>query len=141
MIAHISEVVCQNSHAERDLRRDYLGHAQTLVCQEAALAHASESLRLRRAELCLPRPALRPPAGPGWIHEIKHDGFRHPLMRTKRLWNQRLWKGFRMTAQGCVSAPQGAIHRAKLVPASVRWRLSLRSLMSLMWSTQLSVFR
>jgi bifunctional non-homologous end joining protein LigD len=32
--------------------------------------------RLRRAELCLPRPALRPPAGPGWIHEIKHDGFR-----------------------------------------------------------------
>ena len=32
--------------------------------------------RLRRAELCLPRLALRPPAGPGWIHEIKHDGFR-----------------------------------------------------------------
>jgi bifunctional non-homologous end joining protein LigD len=25
---------------------------------------------------CLPRPALVPPAGPGWIHEIKHDGFR-----------------------------------------------------------------
>jgi bifunctional non-homologous end joining protein LigD len=25
---------------------------------------------------CLPRPALAPPAGPGWIHEIKHDGFR-----------------------------------------------------------------
>jgi bifunctional non-homologous end joining protein LigD len=24
----------------------------------------------------LPRPALAPPAGPGWIHEIKHDGFR-----------------------------------------------------------------
>jgi hypothetical protein len=41
------------------------------------------------------------------------------VMRTKRLWNQRLWKGFRMTAQGCVSAPQGVIHRAKLVPASV----------------------
>ena len=48
---------------------------------------------------------------------------RPSVMRTKRLWNQRLWKGFRMTAQGCVSAPQGAIHRAKLVPASVRWRL------------------
>ena len=27
-------------------------------------------------ELCLPSPAKRPPAGPGWIHEIKHDGFR-----------------------------------------------------------------
>jgi ATP dependent DNA ligase domain len=24
----------------------------------------------------LPRPAKKPPAGPGWIHEIKHDGFR-----------------------------------------------------------------
>jgi bifunctional non-homologous end joining protein LigD len=32
----------------------------------------------RRAtiEPCLPRPAKEPPAGPGWIHEIKHDGFR-----------------------------------------------------------------
>ncbi|HEY5065065.1 MAG TPA: hypothetical protein VIJ04_09640 [Xanthobacteraceae bacterium] len=27
-------------------------------------------------EPCLPSPAKRPPAGPGWIHEIKHDGFR-----------------------------------------------------------------
>jgi ATP-dependent DNA ligase len=26
--------------------------------------------------LCLPRPAKDPPSGPGWIHEIKHDGFR-----------------------------------------------------------------
>jgi bifunctional non-homologous end joining protein LigD len=27
-------------------------------------------------EPCLPSPAQRPPAGPNWIHEIKHDGFR-----------------------------------------------------------------
>ena len=27
-------------------------------------------------EPCLPSPAKVPPAGPGWIHEIKHDGFR-----------------------------------------------------------------
>jgi len=27
-------------------------------------------------ERCLPSPAKRPPPGPGWIHEIKHDGFR-----------------------------------------------------------------
>ena len=32
--------------------------------------------RLWCAELCLPRLALRPPAGPGWSHEIEHDGFR-----------------------------------------------------------------
>jgi bifunctional non-homologous end joining protein LigD len=27
-------------------------------------------------EPCLPRPAKHPPTGGGWIHEIKHDGFR-----------------------------------------------------------------
>ena len=27
-------------------------------------------------EPCLPRPAKQPPEGCGWIHEIKHDGFR-----------------------------------------------------------------
>ena len=32
--------------------------------------------QVRRYEPCLPRPAKEPPAGPGWIHEIKHDGFR-----------------------------------------------------------------
>ncbi len=25
---------------------------------------------------CLPRPIDTPPTGPGWVHEIKHDGFR-----------------------------------------------------------------
>jgi bifunctional non-homologous end joining protein LigD len=25
---------------------------------------------------CLPSPAERPPSGPNWIHEIKHDGYR-----------------------------------------------------------------
>jgi bifunctional non-homologous end joining protein LigD len=32
--------------------------------------------QLKRYQPCLPRPAKAPPAGPGWIHEIKHDGFR-----------------------------------------------------------------
>jgi len=32
--------------------------------------------QVRRYEPCLPRPAKEPPVGPGWIHEIKHDGFR-----------------------------------------------------------------
>src|SRR5205807_10307768 len=41
------------------------------------------SLRSERAapalgiiEPCLPSPAKAPPSGPGWLHEIKHDGFR-----------------------------------------------------------------
>ena len=33
--------------------------------------------------LCLPRPAKEPPAGAGWIHEIKHDGFRILARRDK----------------------------------------------------------
>jgi ATP-dependent DNA ligase len=32
--------------------------------------------RVGRYEPCLPRLAKELPAGPGWIHEIKHDGFR-----------------------------------------------------------------
>src|SRR5689334_3938687 len=32
--------------------------------------------QLTRIEPCLPRAATQPPAGRGWIHEIKHDGFR-----------------------------------------------------------------
>jgi bifunctional non-homologous end joining protein LigD len=27
-------------------------------------------------EPCLPSPAKVPPSGPGWLHELKHDGFR-----------------------------------------------------------------
>jgi len=27
-------------------------------------------------EPCLPSPAKAPPSGPGWLHEMKHDGFR-----------------------------------------------------------------
>ena len=36
----------------------------------------SRMLRRPILEPCLPRPAKQPLAGPGWIHEIKHDGFR-----------------------------------------------------------------
>ncbi len=35
-------------------------------------------------EPCLPRLAKEPPAGPGWIHEIKHDGFRIVAHRDTR---------------------------------------------------------
>ena len=30
---------------------------------------------------CLPSRADRPPSGPGWVHEIKHDGFRMMVRR------------------------------------------------------------
>src|SRR6516164_7889395 len=34
-------------------------------------------------EPCLPSPAKVPPSGPGWLHEIKHDGFRIMARRDK----------------------------------------------------------
>ena len=33
-------------------------------------------LRTGFIEPCLPSPAERPPVGPAWVHEIKHDGYR-----------------------------------------------------------------
>jgi bifunctional non-homologous end joining protein LigD len=39
-------------------------------------ASMSRPRRSLAIEPCLPSPAKEPPAGPGWIHEIKHDGFR-----------------------------------------------------------------
>jgi hypothetical protein len=42
----------------------------------AALIIAFMLRRRPMLEPCLPRPAKEPPAGPGWIHEIKYDGFR-----------------------------------------------------------------
>jgi bifunctional non-homologous end joining protein LigD len=44
---------------------------------------------LPRFEACLPRPAEQPPAGPGWIHEIKHDGVR--ILAHRRGRNVRLF--------------------------------------------------
>ena len=35
-------------------------------------------------EPCLPRRAAAPPAEPGWLHEIKHDGFRIMARRDSR---------------------------------------------------------
>src|SRR5688572_9162911 len=32
-------------------------------------------------EFCQPTRAERPPSGPGWIHEIKHDGYRMMIRR------------------------------------------------------------
>ena len=59
-------------------------------CASLLRSSATRELRRRlraerafpRFDPCLPRPAQEPPAGPGWIHEIKHDGFRiHGLLR------------------------------------------------------------
>src|SRR5262249_16860499 len=40
--------------------------------------------RLGIIEPCLPSPAKAPPSGSGWLHEIKHDGFRILARRNSR---------------------------------------------------------
>jgi ATP-dependent DNA ligase len=35
-------------------------------------------------EPCLPSKAVRPPSGPLWVHEIKHDGYRLMVRRATR---------------------------------------------------------
>jgi bifunctional non-homologous end joining protein LigD len=49
-----------------------------MVWQSFALPLLRSSMLHHRVSLepCLPRPAKEPPTGAGWIHEIKHDGFR-----------------------------------------------------------------
>jgi ATP-dependent DNA ligase len=32
-------------------------------------------------EPCLPSKVVRPPSGPSWVHEIKHDGYRLMVRR------------------------------------------------------------
>jgi bifunctional non-homologous end joining protein LigD len=44
--------------------------------------------RSRPFEPCLPRTAKQAPTGPGWIHEINHDGF--------RIWARRDARGVRL---------------------------------------------
>jgi ATP-dependent DNA ligase len=44
-----------------------------------SVAYRKLERRIKRSvnfEPCLPRSAKEPPSGAGWIHEIKHDGFR-----------------------------------------------------------------
>jgi ATP-dependent DNA ligase len=60
-------------------------------------------------EPCLPSPAAKPPAGTGWLHEIKHDGFRMLVRREAagvRLFtrNGHDWTGrFPLIARGALS--------------------------------------
>jgi hypothetical protein len=49
---------------------------QPYVAAIMALLRERTHPELEFIEPCLPSPVNAPPSGPGWIHEIKHDGFR-----------------------------------------------------------------
>jgi bifunctional non-homologous end joining protein LigD len=64
-------------------------------------------------EPCIPTLAAKPPAGPGWVHEIKHDGYRLIVRRdgeTVRLFTRR---GYDWTDRYPAIATAAAKARAK----------------------------
>jgi ATP-dependent DNA ligase len=79
-----SSAVCIISTCGFDLRQGQRSRGASprgRLDSAAATPNYSGMLRVRPdlvgfIEPCLPSAADRLPAGPGWIHEIKHDGFR-----------------------------------------------------------------
>jgi bifunctional non-homologous end joining protein LigD len=47
-----------------------------MAASRYAVAMRSRRLPAGFIEPCIPTLAAKPPAGPGWVHEIKHDGYR-----------------------------------------------------------------
>jgi len=56
--------------------RSFCGRPDSIPAGLGIILAACCGVRNRFIEPCLPSRAKRPPAGPDWIHEIKHDGFR-----------------------------------------------------------------
>ena len=52
-----------------------LGYRRQCLAKSPKTADAQSPL-LGRVKPCLPMAAPCPPAGPEWLHEIKHDGYR-----------------------------------------------------------------
>jgi bifunctional non-homologous end joining protein LigD len=103
---------------------------------------------------CIPTRAHKPPVGPGWVHEIKHDGYRLQVRRTGdtvRLFTRRGydWSGwypaitvtamqlraesFTLDGEAVVCGPDGvavfdAIHRHGTVSAAMLYAFDLLEL-------------
>jgi ATP-dependent DNA ligase len=78
---------------------------------------------------CLPSPAERPPSGPEWVHEIKHDGYRlmarrdgagvRLLTRNGHDWSPRyplIVEAVNMRLEGIVSKRLGSRYRSGRSP-------------------------
>jgi ATP-dependent DNA ligase len=59
--------------------KDSTPRRQHPICSHHVVAFPPGAFRLHSALPAIP--AERPPTGPGWIHEIKHDGFRMMVRR------------------------------------------------------------
>jgi bifunctional non-homologous end joining protein LigD len=103
---------------------------------------------------CIPNGAVKPPAGPGWVHEIKHDGYRLQVRRVDdqvRLFTRRGydWSGrypaiavtatllrarsFTLNGEAVVCRPDGvaifdALHRRGTVTEAMLYAFDLLEL-------------
>ena len=66
----------QRSGASRTRNARILDYLLRMVSRKSTAPHSSGFV-----EPCRPSKAPRPPAGPMWVHEIKHDGFRLMVRR------------------------------------------------------------
>jgi ATP-dependent DNA ligase len=76
-------------------------------------------------EPCIPSRAPMPPAGPGWVHEIKHDGYRLILRRdgdAVRLFTRRGhdWTDCYPAIAGAATKLRATADQSALAPASDR---------------------
>ena len=99
---------------------------------------------------CIPTGAPKPPAGPGWVHEIKHDGYRLQVRRegdAVRLFTRRGYDwstrypatsprrsscttSFTLDGEAAVRAPDGvavfeALHRRGTVSEAMLYAFDL----------------
>src|ERR1700722_12985101 len=105
-------------------------------------------------EPCIPTLAAKPPAGPGWVHEIKHDGYRLQVQRVGdkvRLFTRRGYdwstrypaiavtaarlraKSFTLDGEAVVCGPDGvavfdALHRRGTVSEAMLYAFDLLEL-------------
>jgi bifunctional non-homologous end joining protein LigD len=103
---------------------------------------------------CIPTRATQPPIGPGWVHEIKHDGYRLQVRRegdTVRLFTRRGYdwsarypsiavtatllraKSFTLDGEAVVCGPDGvavfdALHRRGTVSEAMLYAFDLLEL-------------
>jgi bifunctional non-homologous end joining protein LigD len=103
---------------------------------------------------CIPTRAVKPPAGPGWVHEIKHDGYRLQVRREGegvRLFTRRGYdwsgrypaiavtamllraKSFTLDGEAVVCGPDGvaifnALHRRGTVTEAMLYAFDLLEL-------------
>jgi len=64
-------------------------------------------------EQCLPSLATKPPSGPEWIHEIKHDGYRLMICRDTAGMRLLTRRGYDWTARFPAIASAASVLRAK----------------------------